>query len=136
MGAAQSFTLIHADTNGVTHLTPMVWDMTQAEFTPPSPAGYSITDFLSAQGVLMMHHPAGYRDAWHCAPAPVLGTVLSGIVRIDVSDGQYCILNPGDQFVAADLTGKGHKMEEAQGRAYNLALVVLDEAPHIPRSAL
>lgn len=77
----------------------------------------------------MMHHPAGYRDEWHCAPAPVLGTVLSGTIRIDTSDGDNCVLKPGDQFVARDLKGDGHKIEETTLKPYNLALVVLKENP-------
>lgn len=121
------YLLIHTDAEGNTHLTQKVWKTQEGAFTPPSPAGYTTTDPMPAQQVLMMHHPAGYRDEWHCAPAPVLGTVLSGTIRIDVSNDQHCILKPGMQFVAADLTGVGHKIEEASLQSYSLALVVLDE---------
>lgn len=123
------YVLIHSDDHGHTHLTEKSWVQHAKDFTPPSPAGYEVTDTWTAGGVVMMHHPEGYRDAWHCAPSPVLGTVLSGTVRIEVSDGESCLLQPGDQFVASDLAGAGHKMEEHTLQPYDLALVILEKAP-------
>jgi hypothetical protein len=40
------------------------------------------------------------------------------------------VLQPGDQFLACDLEGKGHRMFETNDQAYDLALVVLDEIPY------
>lgn len=120
---------IRAGADGVSHLVDEAWPTHDGAFTPPSPAGYLVSETLRTNGVLMMHHPAGYRDEWHRAPAPVLGTVLRGRVRVQTSDGDERLLGPGDQFLAADLTGTGHKMEAADGGPYDLALVVLDAAP-------
>lgn len=128
------YVLIHNDKDGISHLSKRVWAMHDGDFTPPSPGGYEITDTMNATEVLMMHHPAGYRDEWHCAPNPVLGIVLSGTVRIETSDGDSCNLRPGDQFVAADLHGRGHKIEETSLAPYNLALVVLKDVPHPDQS--
>lgn len=123
------YVAICTGSDGGSFLADETWPTRDGDFTPPSPAGYRITDTIGATGVLMMHHPAGYRDEWHCAPAPVLGTVLTGSVRIQTSDGDARVLSAGDQFVAADLTGKGHKMEEVDGAPYDLALVLLDTRP-------
>lgn len=123
---------IRTGENGGSCFVDADWPLAEADVTPPSPAGYSVTDTLGATGVLMMHHPAGYRDEWHCAPVPVLGTVLTGRVRIETSDGDERVLSPGDQFVAADLNGAGHKMEEVDGGVYDLALVLLDGCPDWP----
>ncbi len=120
---------IYTDADGTSHFADAEWRLREGDFTPPSPSGYSITDQLRPKALLMMHHPAGYRDEWHCAPAPVLGTVLRGRVRISVSDGDARILGPGDQFLAVDLAGAGHRMDEVDGGAYDLALVVLDDGP-------
>lgn len=125
------YTLIYADDTGSSHLCERDWAMRDGTFTPPSPAGYEVSDTCPATGVLMMHHPAGYRDEWHCAPSLVLGTVLAGTVRIDASSGTCCVLHPGDQFVAADLSGDGHKIEEVNFFPYSLAIVVLDNAAGI-----
>ena len=114
---------------GTSYFAEGRWSLHEESVTPPSPAGYLVTKPLANKGVLMMHHPAGYRDDWHKAPAPVLGTVLRGNVRISTSDGDSRLLRPGAQFLAADLTGAGHKMEAVDGSAYDLALVVLDRIP-------
>ncbi|MBJ3764647.1 hypothetical protein ILP92_18090 [Maribius pontilimi] len=123
------FVKIIANETGTSKLVDERWSLLTGDFTPPSPAGYRITETLRATGLLMMHHPAGYRDAWHCAPQPVLGTVLSGTIRIETSDGDVRRLSPGDQFLAADLQGAGHKIEETSGAPYDLALVLLDGVP-------
>lgn len=123
------FVKISSRANGGSHFSDEFWTLSDGDFTPPSPKGYSVTETMDATGALMMHHPPGYKDEWHCAPAPVLGTVLGGLVRIETSDGDTRLLSPGDQFLAADLHGLGHRMEEANGRAYDLALVLLDGIP-------
>lgn len=129
MDKQMKYIQICASSDGDSYFADGTWLVFEADITPPSPAGYSVTETMAATGVLMMHHPAGYRDEWHCAPAPVVGTVLTGSVRITTSDGDIRVLSPGDQFVATDLTGSGHRMEEVNGGAYDLALVVLDGLP-------
>ncbi|MEP3331894.1 hypothetical protein [Sedimentitalea sp.] len=117
------------DRNGDSHFSEHVWALNEADFTPPSPAGYATTPQLAANSVLMMHHPAGYVDDWHTAPCIVLGTVLRGQVRIQTSDLNTRVLQPGDQFLACDLEGKGHRMFEVNDDPYDLALIVLESPP-------
>lgn len=124
-----NFVHISAHDDGNSYFTDETWHLFEGAFTPPSPAGYAVTETIPATGVLMMHHPAGYQDEWHCAPAPVLGTVLTGAVRILTSDGDSRVLTSGDQFLAADLNGLGHKMEEVDAGPYDLALAVLSSVP-------
>lgn len=123
---------ICAGEDGASRFVDETWPTFDGEFTPPSPAGYTVTNTMGAKGVLMMHHPASYRDDWHRAPAPVLGTVLKGSVRIRTGDGDARLLVSGDQFLAIDLTGSGHIMEEVNAEPYDLALVVLDSVPDAP----
>jgi len=127
--------LIRIDHNkyGGSHFSDHEWELKAGSFTPPSPAGYFTTPKMATDCVLMMHHPAGYEDEWHTAPAPVLGTVLTGKVCIQTSDMETRILHPGDQFLACDLTGKGHRMSEINDDAYDLVLVVLKSPPATTR---
>lgn len=122
-------TRIDHEKHGESHFSDHVWELESGSFTPPSPAGYFTTSQLASEGVLMMHHPAGYVDDWHTAPAPVLGTVLNGQVCIQSSDMEIRILQPGEQFLACDLMGKGHRMSEVNDGPYDLALVVLKSIP-------
>ena len=120
---------IYADGDGHSHLADEEWPLHEGDFTPPSPAGYLVSDMVDADKVLMMHHPAGYRDEWHCAPAPVLGVVLAGRVRVRASGGDERLLRPGDRFLATDLSGTGHRMDAVDAEPYDLALVVLKSEP-------
>lgn len=120
---------IVADGDGNSRFAEGAWPLQLGDFTPPSPAGYFVSQILDAEAVLMMHHPPGYKDRWHPAPALVLGILLRGILRIRTSNGDARILEPGDQFLAADREGKGHLMEEVKGDAYDLVLVILEEEP-------
>lgn len=120
---------IDHDTEGESHFSNHEWPLQEGSFTPPSPAGYFTTSQIATDGLLMMHHPAGYEDDWHTAPAAVLGTVLTGMVRIQASDMDTRVLQPGDQFLACDFKGKGHRMFEVNDGHYDLALVVLKSPP-------
>lgn len=120
---------INHDPHGESYLSEHEWALQEGSFTPPSPSGYLTSEQLATDGFLMMHHPAGYKDEWHTAPAPVLGVVLTGQVCIQTSDMDTRILLAGDQFLACDLTGKGHRMSEVNGAPYDLALVVLQSPP-------
>ncbi|WP_211198729.1 cupin domain-containing protein [Ruegeria haliotis] len=120
---------INQDDNFGSRFSDHDWSLEEGSFTLPSPAGYATTPQMKAEGVLMMHHPAGYIDDWHTAPEIVLGTVLRGAVRIQTSDMDTRVLQAGDQFLACDLIGKGHRMFEVNDGPYDLALVVLKEPP-------
>ncbi|WP_377192992.1 hypothetical protein [Ruegeria meonggei] len=122
-------TIIDQDDNGGSWFADRVWTLQDGSFTPPSPTGYLTTPQIDASGILMMHHPPGYIDDWHTAPAVVLGTILRGEVRIQTSDMDTRVLHVGDQFLACDLEGKGRRMSEISGGHYDLALVILNSAP-------
>lgn len=113
IGLTMKTTRIDHNMHGGSYFSEHEWELCAGSFTPPSPAGYFTTSQLPTDCVLMMRHPAGYEDEWHTAPAPVLGSVLTGKVRIQTSDMETRILYAGHQFLAFDVMGKGHRMCEA-----------------------
>ena len=116
---------IHSDADGQSHISEHEWDTHEEDFSPPSPGGYFVTDRMPAAGVTMMHHPAGYEDAWHPVPARVLVTVLKGQIRLQTSDGDSRIVAPGAQLLFEDTTGEGHQLDEVTRQAYDFAIVRL-----------
>ena len=52
---------------------------------------------------------------WHHAPRRQLVVVLSGAVEVEVGDGTRKRFEPGDCFVADDLTGRGHLTRDQEG---------------------
>lgn len=121
--------VIETNENGGSQISEKKLLLQEGNFTPPSPGGYVTTAPMAAEKCLMMHHPAGYVDEWHTAPAVVLGTILKGTVQIETSDLTTRVLQPGDQFLACDLVGQGHRMSEINGAAFDLALIVLKNRP-------
>ena len=116
---------IYCDAEGQSHISEHEWDMHEEDFSPPSPGGYFVTDLLLASGVTIMHHPAGYEDAWHPVPARVLVAVLKGRIRVQTSDGDSRICDTGAQLIFEDTTGKGHLLDEVNRQEYNFAIVRL-----------
>ena len=115
---------ICCDAEGQSHISEHEWDMHEEDFSPPSPPGY-VTDPMPASEVTIMHHPAGYQDVWHPVPGRVLVTVLKGEIRLQTSDGDSRIVEPGTQLIFEDTTGKGHQLDEVNRQEYNFAIVRL-----------
>ena len=115
-----------SDADGQSHISEHEWDMHEEDFSPPSPGGYFVTDPMPASGVTIMQNPAGIEDVWHPVPACVLVTVLKGRIRLQASDGDNRIIEPGDQIVFEDTTGQGHQLDELDRQEYNFAIVRLD----------
>ena len=116
---------VYCDAENQSHISEHEWDMHEEDFSPPSPGGYFVTDLLPASGVTLMHNPAGYEDEWHPAPFRVLVTVLKGRIRLQTTDGDSRIVEPGAQLVFEDTTGKGHRLDEVNRREYNFAIIRL-----------
>lgn len=127
-----SYHRIYNDALGESHVTDGQWPLRDGDFTPPSPPGYQVSDIMDARGCMLMHHPAGYRDAWHRAPARVLVIAIEGSACVQTSDGNTRVIYPGDRVMVEDTDGRGHKIEGLGGQAYTLALVLLDSADAAP----
>ena len=116
---------LYRHTEGETYIDDVEWPLKVREFAPPSPAGYLVTDPMQAKEVCVMRTPANYVDAWHPVPNRVLVTLLSGRLRLETSNGDAHIIETGQQVLYEDDWGKGHRMNEIDGREYNIALVFL-----------
>ena len=116
---------IYTDADGQTHFDEIDWRLREGEFSPLCPAGYSISDALSASEIRVLRIPAGYVDAWHPVPDRMLFTLLNGRLCVEVSDGEQRIIETGQQFLCHDTSGKGHRMRELHDRQYDLSVVVL-----------
>ncbi len=80
---------------------------------------------MPASGVTIMRNPAGIKDVWHPIPARSLVTVLKGKIRLQTSDGDSRIVEPGDLILFEDTTGEGHQLDEVDRQEYNFAIVRL-----------
>ncbi len=116
---------IYSDEEGQSHISEHDWEMHEEDFSPPSPGGYFVTNLMPASGVTIMCNPAGIKDVWHPIPARSLVTVLKGKIRLQTSDGDDRIVEPGDQVLFEGTTGEGHQLDEVDRQEYNFAIVRL-----------
>lgn len=81
--------------------------------------GYTL---LSSEGftsdcVCFVSLPADLDQDWHQAPTRQLVQLISGTVEVTTTDNESRRWSAGDFFVAADVTGRGHKTRVIDGPA-------------------
>ena len=99
--------------------------MEAADFSPPSPPGYRVSPKLGTDAVCIMRTPADYVDAWHPVPQRMFVILLSGRLRLETTDGDHRIIDTGGMFINEDDSGTGHRIMEADGGPYDMAMIHL-----------
>ena len=108
---------VYVDDEGDSHFGDIDLPLFEGDLTPPSPSGYTITEPLEASSVTFMRTPAGYRDEWHPVPEPLLAILLSGRLRMETSDGDARIIEPGQVLFHEDTWGNGHARPKSMAAA-------------------
>jgi hypothetical protein len=67
-----------------------------------------ISEIFPVKEMFFRETPEGHVQMYHNAPRHQLIMITSGIIEIEVSNGQRYILKPGDLLLPDDFTGKGH----------------------------
>jgi quercetin dioxygenase-like cupin family protein len=63
---------------------------------------------------------------WHDAPEPQYVITLSGTLEFTTRDGETFILRPGDELIAMDNAGSGHRWRLIDDQPWRRAYVVLE----------
>jgi hypothetical protein len=61
--------------------------------------------------------PAELDQDWHQAPTRQFVQLIRGTVEVTTTDGEVRRWSSGDQFIAADVSGRGHKTRVIDGPA-------------------
>ena len=69
----------------------------------------------TSPGVCFVDLPAGLNQDWHQAPTRQVVVVLSGTLEVTTTDNQVRQWSGGEAFIAADVTGQGHKTRTLGG---------------------
>lgn len=64
---------------------------------------------LGASEVALVRFEPGFTTGFHLTPTPTWMFVLTGCVRLGVSDDVWAELRPGDLVYMEDTTGEGHR---------------------------
>ncbi len=76
----------------------------------------SLSQDFPAKSIVFRTNPADYDYSWHTAPRRQYIALLAGAISVEVSSGEVREFYPGDVFIVADITGKGHKSKSLDGK--------------------
>ena len=95
------------DSNGVTHFSDENLSFELADYAPPA-APISVSDIFGAENLSFISSPPGWVGDWHPAPRRQFVFVLTGVLEVEVSDGEVRLFESGSVVFVEDTTGKGH----------------------------
>jgi hypothetical protein len=103
------YSVVFSDSQDVTHFRDeqLPW---QVQSKPYYRGGSALaTPLLDAQKIGFLHLSHGFRSDWHAAPSKRFVMVLSGVMEVEVSDGQRRKFGPGSVNLVTDTAGRGHR---------------------------
>jgi hypothetical protein len=98
---------VYSDSAGESHFADEQILFRLTDYSPPAPP-VSVSEVISAEGVVFLSSPSGWFGDWHPAPRRQFIFILSGEVEVEVSDGEVRRLEPGSICLVEDTVGKGH----------------------------
>jgi hypothetical protein len=100
---------VQAAPDGATHFQDIPVLMTPAVFVPGIPL-VDVAEPHPVTALTFARLEAGYDGSdWHPAPRRQFVLVLTGAMKLTVSDGEVRWFGPGSVFRVEDTTGKGHQ---------------------------
>jgi len=101
------YTRIHSDGTGESHFEDTRFTFSLTEFSPDLPPVFA-SAAQSTGNMVVLSAPAGGVADWHPVPGKQVNVILSGMVEIEVSDGEVRRFGPGSYILGEDTLGKGH----------------------------
>lgn len=97
---------IYTDEDGASHFDDVEIPLRAVDFAPPAPL-LDVSD-RSEASCGFLRAPSGWFGDWHPAPRRQLMCLLSGMLEVEVSDGEARELDQGTVVLLEDTSGVGH----------------------------
>jgi mannose-6-phosphate isomerase-like protein (cupin superfamily) len=123
---AEPYTLtrIYSDTQGESHFSKKRILFQLADFAPPAPP-ISVSDPIDTKTFVILSSPSGWYGDWHPTPNRQYIFIISGMLEVEVSDGESRIFKPGQTILVEDTTGVGHRSRVvSKERVYCIAITL------------
>jgi hypothetical protein len=117
---------IYTDSQGETHFEEISVDLAEVDFAPPA-APLLISKPIATQNALFCEIPDNWDGSWHPTPARQYAIVLSGVVEVEVSDGEVRRAVAGEVGLLEDTSGKGHATRAVPGSKASLLFIQLPD---------
>jgi hypothetical protein len=96
-------TRLYTGADGLTHT-----DQVPISLEPTGKAGAEQSKTVPIAGSYLARLAPGFFDSWHNADHRRYVVTLRGRAEIEIANGEKVYAEPGQIFIAEDLTGKGH----------------------------
>jgi len=118
------YTRVYTDAKGESHFEDVKIPFKLADFAPPAPP-ISVTGAINTEAFVLISSPSGWFGNWHPSPARQYIIMISGELKVEVSDGEIRRFEQGDIVLVEDTTGKGHiSRVVSEKRAFCLVLTL------------
>lgn len=101
------YSRIFTDADGVTHFADVEMPMTTTAYAPPAKP-FDVSEVSDATGVVFYRADVGWHGEPHPTPVRQWTIILSGALRVAVSDGESRRFTSSDAVLLEDLDGAGH----------------------------
>ncbi len=120
------YTRVYADSSGASHVADEEMEFELVDFAPPAPA-ISLSEAFNATSVAVISSPLGWYGDWHPTPQRQFVFILTGLVEVEVSDGEVRTLGPGSVALLEDRVGQGHRTRVVGKERCYIVIVPLTE---------
>ncbi len=122
-----SITRLYSDSAGESHFEDIEMPFELKDYAPPA-RPISVSEFIGIEGFVIISSSVGWFGDWHPAPSRQYMFCLTGVLQVEVSDGEIRRFGPGSVVLVEDTSGKGH-MSKVVGddRCYMAAMPVKEK---------
>ncbi|MHB1419902.1 MAG: hypothetical protein ACYCX4_10030 [Bacillota bacterium] len=112
------YTRIYTGPDGNTHLEDVNMDISPRIFSEGA-APVCLSDPWKATGVFFLAAGLETKElGFHNSPQKMMGLIVAGDCIQETSDGDQRLFRAGDVIMFEDMTGPGHKTQNAAGTVY------------------
>ena len=99
---AMPYSIVYSDANGVTHFRTerLAWRSVAVEQWDGAPQSLQnfVTPYVNAEKIGFVRVARGLRTDWHPAPSKRFVMVLSGLLEVEVGDGEHRTFGHGMSY--------------------------------------
>ncbi len=100
-------TVITVDQDGTSHFADREIDLVARAYAPPAPP-LEVSDPVPAARGMFFRMPPGWFGDWHPSPRHQYFVQTTGLLDVQVGDGEVRRLGPGTVVLLEDTHGPGH----------------------------
>ncbi len=124
------YTRVYADDTGESHFEDLNIEFHGVDFAPPAPP-MLLSPYVDVNRFALLSCPTGWYGDWHPAPHRQWMLILSGMVGVEVSDGEVREMTAETILLLEDTVGRGHRSWQIGDEPFVIAVIQIPD-PDVP----